>query len=352
MQSNIHNNKSKARELGDKSMINQNPMNQLAKHNYFIPEILIGISGSLLETVELVDGKNRQDDKILQSLDKHFVLRSCSAEVEFNLIGEKQSKGLLERNSEMSSVEVKEEAVGDDTERLNQQCRDFQSRLSGYIFEGDLSSNLIGDVKGDKNKNTQRVVNDIIASQLKFDFPLVPIEKKQGLTDPELKKNFIQRVCVMHRWQRLANEDRSIFPLIRFHKRHYHIYLSHDSEKAFELKSLLSLQNSLSIDDLYTLYIQTAMDALNNIPSCDDHSFVLRYLLNVLVSYLSRDEHQEINQSIERYQSNDESIKTPLTMLRYQAGKHSLPELTNSVYLFPYPQESMFCEENEVAIAI
>ncbi len=351
MQSNIHNSKSKARELVDKSMINQNPLSQLAKHDFFNPEILIGISSSLL-TAELGDGESRRDDKILQSFDKHFVLRSCSAETEFNLFGERQSEGLLERNSELSSVGVKEDAVGDDTEGLKQQCRDFQARLSGYIFESDLSSNRISDIKGDKNNNTQSVVNDIIASQLKFDFPLVPIEKRQRLTDPELKKNFIQRVCVMHRWQRLANEDRSIFPLIRFHKRHYHVYLSHDSEKAFELKSLLSLQNRLSIDDLYTLYIQTAMDALNSIPSCDNHSFVLRYLLNVLESYLSRDEHQEINQSIERYQSSDESIKIPLTMLRYQAGKHSLPELVNSVYLFPYPQESMFDEQNEVAIAI
>ena len=87
-------------------------------------------------------------------------------------------------------------------------------------------------------------------------------------------------------------------------------------------------------------------------PTLHSHALVLRQLLAIVQPYLSVETHESIGQSIERYERGEESIKMPLVQLRYQASQYAIPELTNSVYLFPYPQEGLFSEFSDVAIAI
>ena len=95
--------------------------------------------------------------------------------------------------------------------------------------------------------------------------------EEHQLANPALKDNFIQRVCVMHRWQQLAKEDSTIYPLIRFHRQHHHLYLSHDPAKAAKIEVILSLKNTIAIDDLHAMYIQSVIDALRSIPSRKNH---------------------------------------------------------------------------------
>ena len=185
-----------------------------------------------------------------------------------------------------------------------------------------------------------------------LNFPLFPAVEAHQLANPTLKDNFIQRVCVMHRWQQLAKEDTTIYPLIRFHKQHHHLFLSHDPDKAAEIEKILLLKNTIKIDELHTMYIQAVNITLKRIPTRKNHACVMQQLLTVLKYYLTREDFQEIQQSIENYQLGRKSIKTPLTLLRYHAGIYPLPEISNSVYLFPYSQECILCQQNDLAIAM
>ena len=314
--------KREARSSGveNQSVMHQSYFNQNALRNLNNPEILIGVSSGLLSGEDdRFDIQHNKFNTILELLGKHFVIRSFCPEAEIDLGVDKQTV----------------------------QQNDWHSRLSGYVFRESSSSYPVHGSEVINNKNTMGIDNAVSATNARFDFPLFPVIDDHQLADPVLKENFIQRVCVMHRWQQLAKQDTTIYPLIRFHQQHHHLYLSHDPDKAVEIERILSLKNTIDIDELYTIYIQAVIEALSSIPSRENHVSVMQQLLADIEPYLTREDLQEIEQSIEHYQLGEKSIKIPLTLLRYHVGIHPSPAVANSAYLFPYPQERILCEQNE-----
>jgi uncharacterized protein YbgA (DUF1722 family) len=309
-------------DVENQSAMHQSYFNQNAVRNLNNPEILIGVSSGLLSGEDdRFDHQHNKFNAILELLGKHFVIRSFCPEAEIDFGVNKTV-----------------------------QQNDWNLRLSGYVFRENSSSY---PVNGNKVINNEKTIeNAVCTSNSRFNVPLFPVIEDYQLADPALKENFIQRVCVMHRWQQLAKQDTSIYPLIRFHQQHYHLYLSHDPDKAGEIERILSLKNTIDIDELHTIYIQTVIDALSSIPSRKNHVFVMQQLLVDIEPYLTREDQQEIEQSIEQYQLGKKSIKIPLTLLRYHVGIHSSSEVANSVYLFPYPQERILCEQNETTYEI
>ncbi len=304
-------------------------------HNHHNPEILIGASNCLLVSTIATDQEHIHGASVMQSFNRNFVLRPLNSDLQEVSFSSGQASAFDQNTAVHQSASQHDETIKQ------------QSRISGYI----IKSSVLDDTMLGKRLESRGITTTTeIKSQLKG---LIPVEELSQLSQRGLRENFIQRVCVMHRWQQLVeNEDESIYPLIRFHKRHSHLYQSHDSEKTIEIKAILSQQDSLGIHELYLNYIQKVMEVIKSIPSSQSHVIALRQLLSAVESFLSHDELETIHKSIESYQSGEEVIKIPLTLLRHYAGKYSIPELMNSVYLFPYPQESLFLEQSEVAIAI
>lgn len=304
-----------------------NPFSHTVHITHARPEILIGVSSHLLDTSIDLDQQSDSTVSVLQSLAQCFVLIPFASKTGYGSDTSDQT------DNPSSHLHADGYSI---------------SRLSGYI----TCSRMTTDILPNKTEvNCPELVNPGLLSQLHE--MLIPVEEIWQLADRKINQNFIQRVCVMHRWQQLnAREDKTIYPLVRFHKRHIHVYLSHSQKKTDEIKSILSRQESQDIDELYTEYIHKVMDVLECPPTRRNHVFVLRRLLSTIDTYLSKDELQDIHQSIDEYESGKESIKVPLTQLRYHASQYAVPDLTNSVYLFPYPQESMFSEHSDVAIAI
>jgi uncharacterized protein YbgA (DUF1722 family)/uncharacterized protein YbbK (DUF523 family) len=340
--------------LEHQGVMHQHPFSYSAPHNLVNPEILIGVSSCLLEKDKRLDNQHNADNAMVRLLGKHFVIRSFSSETEIGLGVARQIVQLQNQDGEIRNVNLPETLVSkvDSIKQLSIQQNDLHSRLSGYLFRASSSGYSTNDRKITNNDHAMGVDTGVNATNLKLDCPLFPVVEEHQLTNPASKDNFIQRVCVMHRWQQLAKEDTTIYPLTRFHQQHQHLYLSHDPDKAAEIEEILLLKNTIDMNELHTMYIHSVMDALRSLPSRKKHASVLQQLLIVIQPYLTREDQQEIQQSIEYYQMGKKSITIPLTLLRYHVGMHSLPEISNSAYLFPYPQERMLCQQNEVAIAI
>ncbi|MEE9345063.1 MAG: DUF1722 domain-containing protein [Methylococcales bacterium] len=340
--------------LEHQGVMHQHPFSYSAPHNLVDSEILIGVSSCLLEKDEQFDNQYNADNAMVRVLGKHFVIRSFSLEAEIDLGITKQAVQLLNQGGEIRCVDLPETLLPkvDSIKQLSIQQNDLHSRLSGYVFRANSFSYSTNDRKITNNDNAMGIDTGVNATKIRLNFPLFPVVKEHELANPALKDNFIQRVCIMHRWQQLAKEDTTIYPLIRFHQQHQHLYLSHDPDKAGEIEEILLLKNTIDIDELQTMYIQSVIDALRSIPSRKNHASVLQQLLTVIQPYLTREDQQEMQQSIEHYQMGKKSITIPLTLLRYHVGMHALPEISNSAYLFPYLQERMLCQQNEVAIAI
>ena len=325
----------------------KNPFSQTSMDSLLKSEILIGVSGCLLESPLNFNQHGNKSDAILQSLAKNFVLRPYQIEnnsdaFEQTLQESSQAFGHrlnhdVNRSSNISS------SLQADTEVF--------SRLSGLIVKsGSVHDDIISMLGDFRSGQSNEPENKDSNSKLEG---LIPVAKMEQLSDPELKENFIQRVCIMHCWQQLiANEDRSIYPLIRFHQRHSHIYQSHHPEKTQAIKALLGCKDSLDISDIYNKYIDMVMDVLVSPCSRHNHVAILRQLLNTVEPYLEIQEQIDILQSIRLFESGEGSIKLPMMLIRQQATKHSLPEMMRSMYLFPYPQQALFMEDSNVAIAV
>ena len=337
--------------LEDQGVMHQHQFNHSALRDLNNPEILIGVSSCLLGKDERFDNQLSTNNAMIRLLAKHFVIRSFSPEAEIDLGVAKKTVQFQNQEGKIRSVDLPETSAAktDSSQQLSIQQHDLHSRLSGYVFRASSAANAC---KVTNNQHAMDVDNVVYASNCRLDFPSFPVMEEHQLANPALKDNFIQRVCVMHRWQQLAKEDSTIYPLIRFHRQHHHLYLSHDPAKAAKIEVILSLKNTIAIDDLHAMYIQSVIDALRSIPSRKNHVVVLQQLLAVIGLYITSEEQEEIQQSIEHYQLGEKSIKIPLTLLRYHVGMHPLPEISNSAYLFPYPQERMLCQQNEMAIAI
>lgn len=325
MQLQILKREARSSSVENQSVMHQSYFDQNALRDLNNPEILIGVSSGLLSGEDdRFDIQHNKFNAILELFGKHFVIRSFCPEAEIDLGVDKQAV----------------------------QQNDWHSRLSGYVLRESSSSHPVNGNKVTINEKTMGIDDAVCTTNSRVDFPLFPVIEDHQLADPVLKENFIQRVCVMHRWQQLAKQDTTIYPLIRFHQQHHHLYLSHDPDKAVEIERILSLKNTIDIDELHTIYIQAVIEALSSIPSRKNHVSVMQQLLAHIEPYLTREDLQEIEQSIEHYQLDEKSIKIPLTLLRYHVGIHPSPAVANSAYLFPYPQERILCEQNEATYDI
>ncbi|MEE9412739.1 MAG: DUF1722 domain-containing protein [Methylococcales bacterium] len=339
--------------LEDQITMHQSDLNQNAECNLNNPEILIGVSSGLLSENKNVDKMHNTDNTIIELLSEHFVMRSFFPEAEIDLGVVKQTAQLHNQDGKVKSGVLLEDSVDDInfTRSLAIHQNELHARLSGYIFKQDLSSNA-NDHMVSSNQDIIGIENSVYVANFKLGSPLFPVIGDQQLANPSLKENFIQRVCVMHRWQQLAKQDTTIYPLIRFHRQHHHLYVSHDPNRAVEIETILSLKNTIDMDELHTIYIQAVTDVLNNIPSKKNHVIALQQLLSVIEPYLTREDQQEVEQSIEHYCIGKKSIKAPLTLLRYHVSTHTLPGVFDSAYLFPYSQERILCLQNEAVYEI
>jgi len=80
--------------------------------------------------------------------------------------------------------------------------------ISGYILKKDSPS---------CGKGVQRKGHGVFARVLMDRMPLLPIEEEGRMNDPVLKEDFLMRVFVFRRWQRLVEEGLPSRALSAFH---------------------------------------------------------------------------------------------------------------------------------------
>ncbi|MGB0721030.1 MAG: YbgA family protein, partial [Gammaproteobacteria bacterium] len=177
------------------------------------------------------------------------------------------------------------------------------------------------------------------AQEIMAALPLLPVEEEGRLGDPVLRENFIQRVFVYDRWQRLIEAGLTPGALVDFHTRHKFILLAHDEPTYREIGHWIADAGKTDINALGERYISALMTALKKKASRKRHTNVLMHLMGFLKQNLDADDKAELVETIEAYRQEQVPLVVPITLLRHHFRRHPDPYVQDQYYLDPHPRE-------------
>jgi uncharacterized protein YbgA (DUF1722 family)/uncharacterized protein YbbK (DUF523 family) len=309
------------------------------KHNH--PKV--GVSACLLGHQVRYDGGHKRDTFIIGPLSEHLDFVPICPETAIGLgiprptirlMGEPDHPRLV--GTVDASFDVTEKMEGY-AERQVGELVD----LCGYILKKDSPSCGMERVKvfNASGNHAERKGSGIFARILMQRLPLLPVEEEGRLNDAVLRENFINRVFVMQRWQKLLRQGLSAARLIEFHTAHKYLVMAHSQAAYQRMGRMLS---NLSKDDLHSIaetYIEALMRTLKRRGSRKRHANVLQHVMGYLKKRIDSDDKAELSESIEAYHRGETPLIVPITLLRHYFRRHPDPYMERQLYLRPHPDK-------------
>ena len=181
----------------------------------------------------------------------------------------------------------------------------------------------------------------VFAEAVMGHFPLMPVEDEEGLQDPVIRENFIERLFVYQRRQELLAEGGTLGQLVAFHSRHKYMLMSHSAKHLKELGSLVSDPKKYKRPELFERYFSLLMEGLKLQATIRKHVNVLQHMAGYFKKQLSPAEKLELQEAITQYHRGLVPLIVPATLIKHYARKHDDPYLKEQHYLNPHPLELM-----------
>jgi uncharacterized protein YbbK (DUF523 family) len=159
--------------------------------------IKIGVSACLLGEKVRYDGGHKYDPCITDTLGRFFSFVPVCPEVECGLPVPREAMRLEGAPAHPRLVTV--ESRVDLTERMLDYCLGTvgvldRAEISGFIFKSSSPSCGLSRVAVFSEESTMNG-RGLFAAAVVERFPLLPVEEEGRLYDPEIREDFIERVC-------------------------------------------------------------------------------------------------------------------------------------------------------------
>lgn len=306
--------------------------------------IAVGISQCLMGESVRYDGGHKHDFYITGTLQRYFELIPVCPELAIGLGVPREPIRLVGNPKQPRAVGIRNASL-DVTQKLQeyglQQSREL-AQLCGYIFKRGSPSCGMERVKVYGNQGmSAKQGSGIYAQVFMQQQPLIPCEEEGRLGDPQLRENFIQRVFVLHRWRILRSSRLTAAKLVEFHSRHKYMVMAHSLIAYKDLGRLIATAGKTGIRDLADNYILQLMNALKCIATRKQHANVLEHLLGYLKKSISKEDKQELLDSIREYRLGELPLVVPITLLKHHFRHHPDLYIEKQYYLSPHPRELM-----------
>ena len=305
--------------------------------------IRVGVSSCLLGRKVRYDGGHKRDRYLTDVLGDWFDWVSVCPEVEIGL-GTPRPTIRLEGTSDLPRL-VEPTSGEDMTERMQvyseRRVTELQYLdLDGYILKRASPSCGMERVKvwNDSGMPEKNGVG-IFARVLLDRWPNLPVEEEGRLNDPVLRENFVTRVFVYHRWQRLLTEGLTPAKLIAFHSSHKYLLMAHSQAAYQRMGRLLSNLARRHLRALSTEYETEMMTALKRRVTPQRHVNVLQHIMGYLKQKIDAGDKRELGESIESYRRGEVHLIVPITLLRHYFRRNPDPYIESQVYLRPHPDQ-------------
>jgi uncharacterized protein YbgA (DUF1722 family)/uncharacterized protein YbbK (DUF523 family) len=306
--------------------------------------IALGISSCLLGNEVRHDGGHKRNVYVTQTLSEYFTLKPCCPEMAIGL-GVPRPAIRLTRSADG----VRLTGSGDSGLDVTDGMRSWSERavmdmreLSGFILKSNSPSCGMERVRVyDGNNVPARDGVGLFADALIKAMPWLPVEEEGRLNDAMLRENFIERVFVYYRWQRLQSEGLSVFGLMEFHQRHKFILLAHDEAEYRKLGPLIAGLNRHNLEQVSADYLLRIMTCLKARASRKRHTNVLMHVMGYLKNKISGDDKQELIEIMDSYRHGKVPLIVPITLMKHHLRKYPDDYISNQYYMAPYPEELM-----------
>ncbi len=304
--------------------------------------IRVGISSCLLGKSVRYDSGHKQNRYITQILCRFFEFVPTCPEVAIGL-GVPRPPIRLRGDAENPRAVGVTDSTFDVTDKLDDYARSWGKTaraFSGYILKrGSPSCGMervkVFDSKGMPSSHGA----GIFAKRLMQQIPLMPVEEEGRLTDPVLRENFITRVYVYHRWQRMQLLNLNAGRLVEFHTRHKMLIRAHGEVGYQRLGRLVAEAGTRDIQDLAQEYLHVLMKTIKRPATRKQHSNVLSHLAGYLKRDIDAGDKAELVRVIDDYRLGRVPLVVPITMLKHHFRRCPDPYVGHQFYLQPHPEE-------------
>ena len=305
------------------------------------PTIRIGISSCLLGNEVRFDGGHKRDAYILGTLARYFTFVPLCPEVAVGLGTPREPMRLVQHPSGVRVNGVKTASL-DVTEPLRAygEEKGRELRVSGYIFK--RASPSCGMFRVKLYKPTGELTGQgqgAYAQAFLAEQPLLPAEEEGRLGDPGLRENFVERVFVYERWQRLVASGMTPRGLVAFHSEHKFLVLAHNQAAYRRMGRLVAQAGNKPLTELAECYAQELMTALRRVADRKQHVNVLQHLFGFVSKALDAGDREEMVETIERYRKGHVPLVVPITLLNHHFRRHPNDYVARQYYLNPHPRE-------------
>lgn len=306
--------------------------------------IPIGISSCLLGHEVRHDGGHKRNPYILNTLSRYFDFRPLCPEAAIGMGVPRPPIRLSRQGNEIRLVGSRDPEL-DVTERMHEFSHQAVAQmhdLSGYILKKDSPScgmqrvRIYND-KGQADKNG----SGLFAERLMHAHPSLPVEEEGRLMDPMLRENFIERVFIYYRWQRLLASGLTVHGLMEFHARHKFNLLAHDERIYRELGPLIASVNTDNLEYQANDYLERFMQGMTRPATRKRHSNVLMHVMGFIKDVLTRDDKQELLDILDQYRNGLVPLIVPIILLKHHLRRSPQPYIEQQYYMNPYPEELM-----------
>ena len=305
--------------------------------------IKIGISSCLLGNNVRYDGGNRLDGFLKDTLGMFVEYVPVCPEAECGL-GIPRAPMRLEGNIGDPGLIVIETGKNI-TKKMKQwatmRVREIKKEdLCGFILKSRSPSCGIELVKVFEEKGIPALKGTgLFAKQFINTFPLIPVEDEGRLHDPELRKNFLDRIFTLRRWRDTTKGKRTPGKLVKFHSENKLLFFAH-SEKHYRLMGKIAAgAGKNKIEEVYRAYEEAMFEALKLRTTPDKHTNVLMHMMGYFKKVLSADEKKELLEKINEYKNGFIPLIVPVTLINHYVRKFDEQYLKNQTYLNPHPIE-------------
>jgi uncharacterized protein YbgA (DUF1722 family) len=210
--------------------------------------------------------------------------------------------------------------------------------LGGFVFKSNSPSSGMRSVKVHTPQGMPgRRASGIFAKSFMERFPLLPVEDDIRLHDPALRENFIERVFVFHRIQKLP-ERAPMKDIVAFHTDHRLLIMSHSPSHLRKLGKIVANPDRKKQRIIKKEYLTMLMDGLRLKATVKKNINVLNHIMGHFKKLLESEEKQEILEFIDKYRRGLIPLIVPITLLNHYVRKYHEPYLKRQHYLNPPPR--------------
>ena len=304
-------------------------------------KIVLGVSACLVGCKVRFDGQHKNKPYISSTLAEQFELLPVCPEVAAGLSVPRPALRLEKRDGKTllaysSQPDLATDGLTENMQRYAERIvREQGRKLSGFILKkGSPSCGAFKVKVYDRNKVPAHDGQGIFAQKLMALLPALPVEEEGRLNDPNLRRNFIDKVMIYAEFRRLiSSEQFTLKQLIEFHARHKLALMSRSPAVYRDLGKFIAGLRKANFRQNLDQYLLRLMQGMSEFPSKGKHANALYHVAGYLKKHLTQHDKQELCALINDYRSGLIPIEVPMSLLRHYFRLNENAYIADQSYL-------------------